>query len=85
MEFLLIKEEVKTKSCLPNNKDKSWPNIKFSDKEIRKIVQSFNPNNAHGYDITSIYIVKFFDTSIYRRLKIIYKAWLKMERFPSEW
>ena len=42
-------------SFLHPKTDKSLSNITFTEKDIEKVIQSLDPNKAHGHDMISIH------------------------------
>ena len=56
---------------------KSLSNITFTEKDIEKVVQSLDPNKAHGHDMISIRMLKICGKSIIKPLLIIYKKCLE--------
>ena len=57
--------------------DKSLSNITFTEKDIEKIIQSLDPNKAHGHDMISIRMLKICGKSIIKPLLITYKKCLE--------
>ena len=64
--------------------DKSLSNITFTEKDIEKVIQSLDPNKAHGHDMISIRMLKICGKSIIKSLLIIYKICL-VKGFPNKW
>ena len=46
--------------------------VDFSNKDILKIIRNLDPNTAHGHDMISIRMVKIYDDSICKLLKLIF-------------
>ena len=57
----------------------------ISDKKILRIIWSLNPNNAHGWDDTSIRMIKICDVSLVTPLKLIFEACKVQGAFPEIW
>ena len=72
-------------SFLHPKTDKSLSNITFTEKDIEKVIQSLDPNKAHGHDMISIRMLKICGKSIIKPLLIIYKKCLVKGCFPNEW
>ena len=72
-------------SFLHPKTDKSLSNITFTEKDIEKVIQSLDPNKAHGHDMISIRMLKICGKSIIKSLLIIYKKCLEKGCFPNEW
>ena len=64
--------------------DKSLSNITFTEKDIEKVIQSLDPNKAHGHDMISIRVLKICGKSIIKPLLIIYKTCLVKGCFANE-
>ena len=83
--------------CTPISNDSALPNlsnsvsnvslssIHFEDQDILKIIRSLNYNKAHGYDDTSMRLLKICDSSIVRPLSITFKNCLQTGTFPNNW
>ena len=71
---------------LPTNSerrtDKSLPNITFTDNDIEKIIKCLDLNKAHGHDVISIHMLKLCGGSIYKPLRLIFRASLHQGSFP---
>ena len=52
---------------------------------FKKIIRNLDPNKAHRHDMISVRMIIICDTSICRRLKLIFQACLESEKFPNEW
>ena len=65
--------------------DKSLSNITFAEKNIEKVIQSLDPNKAHGHDMTFIRPLKTCGKSIIKALLMIYKKCLEKGCFHNEW
>ena len=74
---------------LPNNVsltlNKKTENITFNCNNISTIIRSLYPNKVHGYDMISIRMLKIFDKSVCKPLKLIFKSCIKHGKFPNEW
>ena len=62
--------------------DKCLSTITFSAK---KIIQSINPNKAHGHDNLSIRVLKLCGGTICEPLQMIFNQALISGSFPFEW
>ena len=62
--------------------DKSLSNISFTDNDIRKIIKGLDLNKAHGHDKMSKHMVKICGDSIYKPLRLIFRASLDQSTFP---
>ena len=76
-------------SSLPNEME-TWTNktltsIDFSEDDIYKIIKKLDTNNAHGYDMISIRMLKLCRVSICKPLKIIFKNFISNGFFPNDW
>ena len=60
----LINSNSKTPSGIPRKTDKFLPNITFSGKDIRKIIQRLNSNKVHGHKLISIRMLQTCGASI---------------------
>ena len=56
-----------------------------SEEKILKIIRSLNPNKAHGWDCTSIRMIKQNDASLVTPLKMIFTNCLRHGIFPDIW
>ena len=76
-------------SVLPTNceslTDKSLSNISFTDNDIGKIIKCLDPNKAHGHDMISTCMLKICRDSIYKPLRLIFRASLDRGTFPLCW
>ena len=65
-------------NVLPTNceslTDKSLSNISFTDNDIGKIIKCLDPNKAHGHDMMSMRMLKICGDSIYKPLRLIFRA-----------
>ena len=59
--------------------------VSFSQDDFVKIIQSLDPNKAHGYDSISIRMLKKFGSSIDEPLEITFKQCIGTGVFLSEW
>ena len=80
---------IKKTSVLPticeNLTDKFLSNITFTDNDIRRIIKGLYPNRAHDHDMISICILKLCKGSIYKPLRLIFRACLEQVIFPLSW
>ena len=80
---------LKNCSKLPTNltyvTDKRLRTINFTADNIEKIIESLNPNKAHGHDNISIRMFKICGDTICKPLELIFKQALTTGVFPSEW
>ena len=77
----LIKSNIEFPTDQKNLTDKSSSNITFTDNDFAKIIQGLDLNKAHGYDI-SIRMLNHCGGSIYKLLRLIFRACLDQEIFP---
>ena len=59
--------------------------VSFSQGDIAKIIQSLDPNKAHGHDNISIIMLKIFISSICKLLEMMLKQCIETGVFSSEW
>ena len=80
---------VRNSSVLPTDfelsTDKSLSNITFTDSDIGRIINSLDPNKAHGHDMMRIHMLKICGESINKPLGIIFRASLEHGFFPRYW
>ena len=81
----LIKNSSKHPSHFYYITDNCFSSVSFSQEDIAKIIQSSDPNKAHGHDNFSIHMLKRCGSSIYKPLEMIFKQWIETGIFPSEW
>ena len=62
----------------------SLTTIDFSNNDILKIIRNPDPNKAHGHYMINIRMVKIYDDSICKPLKLIFQSCLESGRFPSQ-
>ena len=60
-------------------------NIAISDEKVLKIIQSLNPNKAHGWDGIAVRMIKVCDSSLLVPLKIIFDSCIIHGSFPEAW
>ena len=76
-----------TPSILPSSftkkTEESLSDIIFSKNDIMKIIQSLDPNKAHGHDMISIRMLKICGISICHPLELIFKSCMKKGKLPS--
>ena len=53
-----------------------------SHNDTGKIIKGLDPNKAHGHDMISIRILKLCGGSIYKPLRLIFRACLDQGTFP---
>ena len=78
---------------LPNNvsltlnkkTENAISNITFNCNDISTIIRSLYPNKVHGYAMISIRMLKIFDKSVCKPLKLLFKSCIKHGKFPNEW
>ena len=51
---------------------------------ILKIIRNLNPNKVRDHDMTSIRMLKIYDESICKSLRLIFWSCLEKGKFPSE-
>ena len=59
--------------------------INFLTDDFLKTVRSVDPNKAHEHDMISIRMIKIWDTSICRPIKLILQSCLEKGKFAIEW
>ena len=69
---------------LTKKSHESLSTIDFSTDDILNIIRNLNPNKTHGRDMISIPMIKIYDTSICRPLKLIFQSCLENGDFPNE-
>ena len=72
-------------SFLHPKTNQSLSNITFAEKDIEKVIQSLDPNKAHGHDMISIRMLKICGKSIIKPPLVIYKKCLEKGCLPNEW
>ena len=79
---------ITNQSKLPTNPsyltDKLLSTITFSDEDIGKIIQSLDPNKAHGHNNLSIHMLKLCCDAICKPLETIFNQALISRWFPSD-
>ena len=65
--------------------DNRLSSASFSQDNIAKIIQKFDPNKAHGHDNISTCMLKICGSSIYKAMELIIKQFIETGVFPSEW
>ena len=65
--------------------ENSLSKCNFSKKDILQISRNLELNKAHRHDMISIRMLKFCGDSIYKRLELIFKTYLRNGRLPLEW
>ena len=65
--------------------DKSLSNIIFTDNDIGKIIKGLDPNKAHSHYMISIRMLKLCGDSVYKPLRLIFRACLDQGIFPLCW
>ena len=68
-----------------NVTDKRLRTINFKTDNIEKIIESLNPNKAHGHDNISIRMFKICGDTICKPLELVFKQALTTGLFPFEW
>ena len=69
----LIKNSIKLPLHLHYLTDNRLSSVIFSQDGIAKIIQTLDPNEAHGHDNIGICMLKICGSSIYKPLDIIFK------------
>ena len=82
--FYTEKQKRGTRNTLKKTSE-SLTTINFSNNDILKIIRNLDLNKAHGHDMISIRMVKIYDDSICKPLKLIFQSCLESGKFPSEW
>ena len=59
--------------------------ISFTQDDIAKIIENFNPNKANGIDMISVTMLKIYSDSIFKPLELIFKSCIKSGKFLIEW
>ena len=59
--------------------------ISFTIDDITKIINNFNPNKAHGFDMISIHKLKICGDLILKPFELIFKSSIESGKFPIEW
>ena len=62
--------------------DKSLSNITVTDNDIEKIIKGLDLSEAYGHEVISIHRLKLCGGSIYKPLRLIFRAFLHQESFP---
>ena len=81
----MIKNDSKLPSYLNYKTDNYLSNVNFSIDDIAKILQSLDPNKAHGQDKISIQMLQLCVNSICKPLELIFQQAMESSSFPSEW
>ena len=80
---------IKNSSLLPSVLFKRTENvissIDFGSDDIAIIIQTLDPNKAHGHNMISIRILKICGNSIYKPLQLIFRSCIENGKSPSEW
>ena len=66
-------------------RDKLLSNTSFTDNDIGKTIKSLDPNKGHAHNMTSILMLKICEDSIYKPLRLIFRASLDHGTFPLCW
>ena len=79
---------IKSNSQLPSHlhylTDNRLSSASFSQDNIAKMIQKFDPNKAHGHNISTC-MLKICGSSIYKPIELIIKQLNETGVFPSEW
>ena len=59
--------------------------VDIKESDILNILKSLDTNKAHGHDDLSIRMLKLFQKSILKPLKIIFENCLRTRLFPDQW
>ena len=80
---------IDTNSNIPNqliySTEKHLSTMRFSEDDIKKIIQNLDPNKAHGHDQISIRMLKICSKTICKPLDCIFCECLNTGLFPLEW
>ena len=63
---------------------KSLTTVVLLNDNILKIIRKLDPNRAHARNIISIRMIKNYDDSICKPLKLISQTCLESGKFPSK-
>ena len=85
MQCSLVNNNSERPSVLTKKTCKLLSTAEFSTNDILKIIRNLNPSKAHGHDMISIRMLKIYDESICKPLRIIFRSCLENGKFPSEW
>ena len=83
-QFILLNSSSVLSDSLSKLTNKSLNLVNFSNNDISKIINNLDPNEAHGYDMLSIRMIKLCGNSICKTLSIIFKDCLNEGKFPSD-
>ena len=53
--------------------------------DVVKVIESLDPNKAHGHDELTIHMIKMWGSSIAKPLAVLFRNCLESESFPKEW
>ena len=59
--------------------------VNYLMHSILKIIRNLNPNKVCGHEMISIRMLKIYDESICKSLRLIFWSCLEKRKFPSEW
>ena len=80
---------IKSNSQLPSHlhylTDNRLSSASFSQDNIAKMIQKFDPNKAHGHGNISTCMLKICGSSIYKPIELKIKQFIETGVFPSEW
>ena len=80
---------IKSNSQLPSHlhylTDNRLSSASFSQGNIAKMIQKFDPNKAHGHGNISTCMLKICGSSIYKPIELKIKQFIETGVFPSEW
>ena len=65
--------------------DETLSSLNVNDDDIFAIIKNLNPNKSHGWDNTSIRMIKLCEKSIVYPLKLIFEASLQGGEFTDYW
>ena len=65
--------------------EKRISELQFSIDDISKIIQTLNPNKAHGYDGISIRMIQLCCHAISKPLSILFRNSFDNSTFPVDW
>lgn len=65
--------------------DTKFDSVKCNGDDIVKVIRNLSTNEAHGYDNTTIRMIKLFDSAIEKSLSMIYKNCINFGKFRVVW
>ena len=79
---------IETGSELPPERlltNASINSLEFDEEKIKKLIESLDPNKAHGWDNISIRMIKIGGASLVKPLYSIFRSSVDSSVFPSQW